>query len=99
MKEQTQICIRIINENIRNVMIGGELTMPLRQLNADCRFKKFYEEYCDNRFGSRMKEYREKNKDKIKEYYKEYREKNKDKIAKRGKEYNKEYREKNKDKK
>ena len=40
------------------------------------------------------KEYRENNKDKIKEYQKEYREENKDKK----KEYDKEYRENNKDK-
>jgi len=52
-----------------------------------------------------QKEYREKNKDKIKEVGKEYREKNKDKIKEVKKEYYeknkdkiKEYREKNKDK-
>jgi len=40
------------------------------------------------------KEYRKKNKDKIKKYKKEYNKKNKDKIRK----YNKEYKKKNKDK-
>jgi len=95
------ICIVEVNENLRRVRLGEELTRPLRQLNTHCEFRKKYNEMFDiweaERIKNELKEYREKNKDKIKEYYeknkdkiKEYREKNKDKI--------KEYREKNKDK-
>ena len=53
--------------------------------------------YCNNCLKSR-KEYRESNKDKIKEYSKEYYESNKDKIKEYYKEYNKKYYESNKDK-
>ena len=52
-------------------------------------------ESCINKFvpGRTAKEYREQNKDKIKEYKKEYREQNKEYF----KEYRKEYREQNKE--
>ena len=46
-KQQSQICIRKINENIRNVKLGNPLTLPLKELNTDCRFKKFYNDFCD----------------------------------------------------
>jgi len=106
MVEQ-QICTRIINENIQKVKLGEALTMPLKELNYDCRFKDFYNEFCNIQEGlepdtdirkieiaKRHKAYREKNKDKIAKIGKAYYEKNKDKIAKQKKAYY----EKNKDK-
>ena len=66
-----QICSRIINENIRAVETDMPLTMPLTELNADCRFKQFYNNFCDNKYGSKRKA-----------YYKAYYEANKDKIVK-----------------
>jgi len=41
------ICIREINQNIRNVMKGKALTRPLRTLNKNCKFQKRYEIACD----------------------------------------------------
>ena len=75
---QEEICIITINKNIRNVMEGKALTMPLRKLNRDCRFKKMYFAYCDITEGdlekAKEKAYRQRpeNKAKRKEYHKEY---------------------------
>jgi len=101
--EDKPICIIEVNENLRRVELGMELTRPLRQLNTNCEFKKKYEEWCNIQDGldidadikkienkDKIKAYYEKNKDKMKAYY----EKNKDKINKKGKAYY----EKNKDK-
>ena len=59
---------------------------------------KEYREKNKDKIKEKNKEYKEKNKDKILEYYKEYRETNKNKIKEKKKEKNKEWREKNKDK-
>ena len=41
------ICIREVNENLRRVRLGQELTRPLKQLNAHCEFRKKYDEAFD----------------------------------------------------
>jgi hypothetical protein len=48
IEEDKPICIREVNENLRRVELGMELTRPLKQLNTNCEFKKKYEEWCDN---------------------------------------------------
>ena len=85
-------------------MNEGELTLPLKQLNTDCRFKQFYEEWCDNLEGKKhlqkincsicKKEFNPKTINQTicfrKKCRKVYREANKDRL--------KAYREANKDK-
>ena len=79
---EQEICIRTINENIKNVFEGKALTMPLSRLNKDCKFRKMYDAYCDITEGDlkkeKAKEYYQR--PEVKAYYKEYK-----------KEYNKEY--------
>ena len=87
---EDEICIRTINENIQRVFNDQPLTMPLRRLNHDCRFKKMYDAYCDIKEGDlakeKIKEYsqrpevKEKKKEKMKEYMKEYYQRNKEKL-------------------
>ena len=50
-----QICIKEVMKNLRMVEAGGELTMPLKQLNSNCEFKKKYELWCDVRDGVTLK--------------------------------------------
>jgi len=56
------ICIIEINENLRRVELGQELTRPLRQLNNNCEFKKKYDEWCNIREGKTLerREYQQK---------------------------------------
>ena len=49
--EEKPICIIEVNENLRRVELGIELTRPLRQLNKYCHFKEKYEEWCNNKYG------------------------------------------------
>jgi hypothetical protein len=49
--EERPICIIEVNENLRRVELGEELTRPLRQLNNNCEFKKKYNEWCNIRDG------------------------------------------------
>jgi len=35
-KYTEEICIREVNENLRRIRIGGELTRPLKQLLNNC---------------------------------------------------------------
>ena len=79
-KEETKqvICTRIINKNIRNVMLDKPLTISLKELNQDCRFKQFYNDWFNI-----------KNKKKIREERKEYYQKLEVKERKRI--YNKAY--------
>lgn len=74
--------------NLDHCHITGKFRLVVCQR---CNCKDSYINYPD---GYTEKEYREKNKDKLKEDGKEYREKNKDKL----KEKQKEYEEKNRDK-
>jgi len=81
------ICIKEVNENLRRVRLGQELTRSLKQLNQHCEFRNKYDEAFDiweaDNIKKEMKEYREKNKDKIAKQKKEYYErKKKEKIAK-----------------
>ncbi len=46
-----KICIREVNENLRRVELGQELTRPLKQLNTHCEFKKKYDEWCNIQEG------------------------------------------------
>ena len=71
------ICIREINENIRNVMEGKPLTRPLSVLNKNCQFKKRYEIAFELENEDRIKE---EVKQKKKEYYQrpEVKQKNKE---------------------
>ena len=62
---------------------------PLTEFSKDKNKTDGYKSECK----SCVKEYQQKNQDKIKEYNKEYKQKNQDKI----KEYNKEYKQNNKD--
>ncbi len=68
-QNKEQICIRVINENIKNVMGNRALTMPLRKLNRDCRFKKMYFAYCDMTEGDLKKARNKKYNQKHKKYY------------------------------
>ncbi len=43
----SDICIREINQNLKNVFEGKALTRPLATLNRDCRFRERYEIDCD----------------------------------------------------
>ena len=63
-KKDKPICIMEVNENLRRVELGMELTRPLRQLNTHCEFKKKYDEFCNRKYG-RTEEYRAKQR----EYY------------------------------
>ena len=42
--EEKPICIREVNDNLRRVKLGMELTRPLKQLNTHCEFRKKYEQ-------------------------------------------------------
>ena len=76
-EKDTPLCIREINENIRNVFEGKALTRPLATLNRNCEFKKRYNIACDLKEGDlakqKQKEYyqRPEVKQKRKEYQKE----------------------------
>lgn len=80
-----EICTRTINENIRRVELGEELTLPLSVLNHSCKFKKFYEEYDKQLRGIRNNY--EKGKDK--DYHKKYHQR--PEVKARKKEYFNEY--------
>jgi len=59
IEENKPICIIEVNENLRRVRLGQELTRPLKQLNKNCHFKEKYEEMCDiedgiERFSPKM---------------------------------------------
>ena len=45
------ICIIEVNENLRRVKLGEELTRPLKELNFNCEFKRKYQEFCDIQDG------------------------------------------------
>ena len=60
------ICIREINQNIKNVFEGKPLTRPLRVLNQNCEFKKRYDIACDLKEGDLV---RARRKEYMKEYY------------------------------
>jgi hypothetical protein len=47
MKLEKPICIIEVNENLRRVRLGEELTRPLRELQLNCKFKQKYDEWCD----------------------------------------------------
>ena len=90
------ICIREVNENLRRVELGEELTRPLKQLNMNCKFRKKYEEWCDIKYGiteeeklriAKQVEYQ--NRPETKAYQKAYRSRPDVKAYK--KEYQKEY--------
>ena len=49
--EDKPICIIEVNENLRRVKLGMELTRPLKQLNSNCEFRKKYEEWCNIQQG------------------------------------------------
>ena len=49
--EDKPICIIEVNENLRRVKLGMELTRPLKQLNSNCEFRKKYEEWCNIQDG------------------------------------------------
>ena len=49
--EDKPICIIEVNENLRRVKLGMELTRPLKQLNSNCEFRKKYEEWCNIQEG------------------------------------------------
>ena len=87
IKEEEQICIKKIHENIKRVFEGKALTMPLATLNRDCRFKKLYYAHCDIVEGDiakqKQKEYSQR--PEIKQKKKEYRER--PEVRKRIKEY------------
>ncbi len=99
------ICIRTVNENLRRVKLGMELTVPLRRLNTHCEFKKKYREWCiinegitDEKKEANHKYYR-KNKEKKKEYYRKNKEKHKilmKKWREKNPNYKKEYYERKK---
>ena len=81
--QKEKVCILTINKNIKNVMEGKPLTMPLAKLNRDCRFRKMYDAYCDIAEGDlekqRQKEYRQnpEAKRRNRERQKKFRQKNK----------------------
>ncbi|MBD3252871.1 hypothetical protein GF386_04015 [Candidatus Pacearchaeota archaeon] len=84
MSEEKTICIKEINENLRRVELGIELTRPLAQLNNHCKFKKEYDRWCDRRYGKT-----EEVKARQREYHKKYYQKPEVKAKKR--EYLREY--------
>ena len=45
------VCIREVNENLRRVQVGMELTRPLAQLNRNCEFNKKYYKWCKRQEG------------------------------------------------
>ena len=51
IEDDKPICILEVNENLRRVELGMELTRPLRRLNKNCNFIKKYEEWCNIREG------------------------------------------------
>ena len=77
--EDSPICIREINENIRNVFEGKALTRPLATLNRNCEFKKRYDIACDLKEGDlakqRKKEYNQR--PEVKQRMRKYYQKNK----------------------
>ena len=89
------ICIREVNENLRRVRNGEELTRPLHELQCNCQFKEKYNKMFNiwesdkisAEIAERNKAYREAHKDKIAEKGKAYYEANKNKIAEREKAY------------
>lgn len=101
-KKDEVICIVEVNENLRRVKLGMELTRPLRQLNKNCHFKKKYDEMfniweadkINKERSDYLKEYKTKNKKKVKEYNKKYRKINIEKIRK----FQKSWRENHKEK-
>jgi len=102
------ICIREINQNIKNVIEGKPLTRPLAVLNKNCEFKKRYdiafdlinEEKIKEEIKAKKKEYNQRPeiKAKIKEYQKEYQKeyRKRPEIKAKIKEYRKKYYQRNK---
>jgi len=87
------ICIREINENLRRVKLGIELSRPLKQLNNFCDFKNKYKEWCDIEEKGKREEKRmlskEKKKARKKEYYQTYYQTHKQEIIEKQKKYRK----------
>ena len=84
---ENQILFVCINENIRAVMSNGELTMPLAKLNTNCRFKKFYNDFCDTKDKNKILKERKAYNEAHKEERKAYNEAHKEEIAKQQKAY------------
>ena len=70
-------------KNLRMVEAGGELTMPLKQLNSNCEFKKKYELWCDVRDGVTLKKL--KGREASRKYF------SKPEVRERKRKYDKEY--------
>ncbi len=66
-QEDKSVCIIEVNENLRRVRIGQELTRPLKILNKNCDFRKKYDKAFNIWEADKIK--KEKS-DKSKEYYK-----------------------------
>jgi hypothetical protein len=47
MTEQKVICRNEIEKNILNVQFGKPLTLPLRILNLNCKFRKIWNKYTE----------------------------------------------------
>ena len=90
LREQNEpseiICIREINQNIKNIFEGKPLTRPLRMLNKSCEFKKRYDIAFDLTNEDKIKKEVKK---RMREYNKEYYQK--PEVKKRMREYNREY--------
>ena len=81
------VCRREINENIRKIYAGEELTRSLKTLNCDCEFRKEYDKFCLVQEGKPIDE-----QIKRREYQREYAQKPEVKARKR--EYQREYQQK-----
>ena len=95
---EEKICIKEVNENIRNVRMDLPLTRPLKQLNQFCEFKKEWEnrfnlindEKIKSEVKKRMREYNQK--PEVKKRRREYNQRLE--VKKRMREYMKEYNQK-----
>ena len=60
--KDNSICIIEVNENIRRVKVGMELTKPLKVLQENCDFKRKYDKWCEReaKANEPKKEYEKK---------------------------------------
>ena len=73
LKMENKICPKVIRENLNRVNMGYPLTLPLRELNESCEFRKEYHKIMETDKEIR-KEYsqRPEVKEKRRRYMKEY---------------------------
>jgi len=70
--DEKPVCIIEVNENLRRVRAGMELTRPLAQLNRTCGFQAKYDEAFDIWEADKIKEEKQKETHKRNQKYKSY---------------------------